>query len=1120
MDRLPDHRDKFVQDGLGELNPAASEALAPLLSGTLAPLFYRPTRLKVISAWYGHVPFAHWIVSATRPRLLVELGSHAGVSYSAFCEAVLREHLDTRCFAVDTWEGDEHAGFYGGEIYADLKAFHDVRYNGFSELLRCTFDEALPYFDAGSIDLLHIDGRHHYDDVRHDFETWRPKLSNRAVVLFHDINVRERDFGVWRLWSELQREAPSFEFWHAHGLGVLALGGQAPEIVKALCTLSDHAVAVLRERFALLGERWVADFELEHAHGEIAKQAEAAARSKAWAEETQRVVERQHAQLTELIPRADKLANVRVGLATARIDRVAAEREAETQREIAHRAQVAEQQALAMAEQAKNLADRAVQERAQLQSELEARLQEAGIWAQAEQARANKAEQRVLELLHEREQVHNSLSWQLTRPLRYIRRRMLARRAAAIPPPPHEQPADPAPIALAAEPAILDPPILETRLLPAPEISPPTPSRPKVLFASGESHTPGNLYRCERLVALAEQAGWDATWLPVGEVGVPPLVGVALVVLWRVEFSDHVNGVIDYVHDHGGRVAFDIDDLVFKPEMANREMLDSVRIGTFSENGALAMFRRFRETLKRCDVCLCTTEEIAHYLRHTEKATWIVPNGFDDAAERAARYARRVVRVAGPTSLIRIGYAAGSRTHQKDFAEAAAALVAVLHARPEVRLVLFQDPNGGEGVVLLHEFPELAACADKIEWRNMVPVKDLPAELARYDINIAPLEQGNPFCNAKSELKFFEAALVDVPTVASPSGPYTRAIRDGVTGFLAADAAQWEAILLRLVDDAELRHRIGRNAYHDVLWNFGPRRRGALLAGFLTQASGGGAQAAEAFERDISRADYIGREPPKCVDAEILFESDELREAEVTVTIASYNYSAFVIEAMDSVRLQTLQPIDLVVVDDVSPDDSVTVILEWVRAHAHHFNRVTVLRHKVNAGLGATRNSGFNAAETPFVLPLDSDNRLLPHCCATLLEIIRRTRAAYVYPQLQHFDASDKISGGERFEPRRLVGGNYIDAMALVAKWAWAAAGGYYQDRAALGWEDFDLWCSLAELGQWGEPVPEVLAEYRVHPSSMVNAITETTTTKRRVVETVEQRHKWLQVTARTPHRR
>src|SRR5262245_20413179 len=121
----PDHNEA-ISAGRGDDDPDA--LLRYLWTTELDPLFYLLTRTGVVSAWGGHVPFAHWIVRATAPRVLVELGTHYGVSYSAFCEAVVCNELDTRCFAVDTWRGDEQAGFYSEDVYAGLRDFHDARY--------------------------------------------------------------------------------------------------------------------------------------------------------------------------------------------------------------------------------------------------------------------------------------------------------------------------------------------------------------------------------------------------------------------------------------------------------------------------------------------------------------------------------------------------------------------------------------------------------------------------------------------------------------------------------------------------------------------------------------------------------------------------------------------------------------------------------------------------------------------------------------------------------------------------------------------------------------------------------------------------------------------------------
>src|SRR5271157_3891843 len=247
-------------------NRVGPDRLQYLWDSRLDPLFWHLARQNVASAWFEHVPFAHWLVQVTSPRFLVELGTQAGVSYSAFCESVLLSGLATQCLAVDTWKGDEHALYYGEEVFRDFQRFHATRYGGFSELLRCTFDEALAHVADHSVDLLHIDGLHTYEAVSRDFEGWLPKLSARATVLLHDTNVRERDFGVWKLWLEIKRSYPSFEFLHGHGLGLLAVGRDVPSDVIALCELNDPAkLAAVRRRFALIGERWSALWEADEA---------------------------------------------------------------------------------------------------------------------------------------------------------------------------------------------------------------------------------------------------------------------------------------------------------------------------------------------------------------------------------------------------------------------------------------------------------------------------------------------------------------------------------------------------------------------------------------------------------------------------------------------------------------------------------------------------------------------------------------------------------------------------------------------------------------------------------------------------------------------------------------
>ena len=134
----------------------------------------------------------------------------------------------------------------------------------------------------------------------------------------------------------------------------------------------------------------------------------------------------------------------------------------------------------------------------------------------------------------------------------------------------------------------------------------------------------------------------------------------------------------------------------------------------------------------------------------------------------------------------------------------------------------------------------------------MVPLQELPDELARFDINTAPLELGNPFCEAKSELKYFEAALAGVCTVASPTGPMRRAIRDGETGLLAGTEEEWYQALTRLVDEPAVQRRIGHAAYLDVLWSYSAGRRTELVHG-LQAASKRLGRAASTISRKLRR---------------------------------------------------------------------------------------------------------------------------------------------------------------------------------------------------------------------------------------------------------------------------
>lgn len=214
----------------------------------------KPERITSVESWHRHIPFAFVLLKLLKPGVFVELGTHRGDSYSAFCQGVVDQGLSTKCFAVDTWQGDSQAGLYDDSVYEELCAWHDPRYSHFSTLMRMSFDSALDRFADNSVDLLHIDGLHTYDAVRHDFETWLPKMSDYGVIIFHDTVVRHSDFEVWRFWQEVSELYPSFEFKFGFGLGVLAVGQQVAQEVIDFIKYSNNNAALVNNLFYALGD--------------------------------------------------------------------------------------------------------------------------------------------------------------------------------------------------------------------------------------------------------------------------------------------------------------------------------------------------------------------------------------------------------------------------------------------------------------------------------------------------------------------------------------------------------------------------------------------------------------------------------------------------------------------------------------------------------------------------------------------------------------------------------------------------------------------------------------------------------------------------------------------------
>jgi len=331
-------------------------------------------------------------------------------------------------------------------------------------------------------------------------------------------------------------------------------------------------------------------------------------------------------------------------------------------------------------------------------------------------------------------------------------------------------------------------------------------------------------YRVSNLSAALRMHGVRSTVVPSDAFDAALLETCETVVLCRVAWDDEVAAQVARLRESGTRIVFDVDDLVFDPSRVELTAPGPNRLAPRRH-----LFGRYRTTLLEADAVTVSTAPLRNEVVALGRPVAVVPNNLGiDLLERwsgpAPASAREAVRRDDPDGdrTVRIAYLSGTATHVQDVREMAPALADVMRAHPEVELHVV-------GPVELP--PELAGM--RIVRHPLQRYHDLFTLIAGMDINLAPLELENDFTDGKSELKVFEAALLGVPTVASPTRPYASAIEHGRTGMLAATAEDWRAALGTLVVDRELRHAVGAAARATIVPRFAAPDVAAISARVL-----------------------------------------------------------------------------------------------------------------------------------------------------------------------------------------------------------------------------------------------------------------------------------------------
>ncbi len=366
-------------------------------------------------------------------------------------------------------------------------------------------------------------------------------------------------------------------------------------------------------------------------------------------------------------------------------------------------------------------------------------------------------------------------------------------------------------------------------LAPSPSVLPPQkkPVRnPSVLFLSEAS---GDTFRyrvCHQAEALRLQ-GWHTKTLPVEALEERYADdSFSMFILHRVSYSQKVASFIRTVQAKGKIVIFDIDDLLFE-EKDDAHLHGKIAMQNNREMGLKESLHDYGKVLALCNAAMVTTHALQRCIqnRFPQMPTFICKNA---TSIEMRQYAEQAIyeRENENPNIITIGYFSGTPSHDVDFLACASSLKKILENYPFVRL----------RVCGFLQVPSLLLSVDaQIERISFVPWQQVPSILAKTSINLAPLEYGNPFAEAKSELKYLEAAMVGIPTIASATDGYTEAITSGDNGFLCKTPQEWYASLELLLRNASLRKTMGENAKKDMLQRYTTEIRGKELSHLLLQ---------------------------------------------------------------------------------------------------------------------------------------------------------------------------------------------------------------------------------------------------------------------------------------------
>ena len=340
-------------------------------------------------------------------------------------------------------------------------------------------------------------------------------------------------------------------------------------------------------------------------------------------------------------------------------------------------------------------------------------------------------------------------------------------------------------------------------------------AQPRVLLLVESSIPQCFHYRVKQKIEQLNLLDCHVEWLPWSDIEASRqrMHFVDMVIFYRAPGFPKVMDSIAYAKSLGKLVCYDIDDLIFdRQKLADKFTQTSAQLSDNDIQEILKGADLYKSAIAACSYAIASTpvlqQELAQLVE--KKQCYLLPNGLDSDILSVAELPLPKKNA----DRITIYYGSGTKTHDEDFALIGGALAALMQKYPQVYLVV-------AGHLTLPS--ALQSHTERVQRLPLMDFSSFLYSLRQADIAIAPLEMGL-FADAKSEIKWLEAAAMGVPSVVSDTARYRDVIEHGKNGLIAPDSDAWFTELEKLIVDENLRETIANNTMDSALAHYHPNK--------------------------------------------------------------------------------------------------------------------------------------------------------------------------------------------------------------------------------------------------------------------------------------------------------